>query len=58
MNLAGVVVLYNPDDDVKKNINSYIDSLDVLYVELMHMMIDGRVLQNGSNWYQKREVHL
>lgn len=32
--------------------------LDVLYVELMHMMIDGTVLQNGSNWYQKRDAHL
>lgn len=32
MKLAGVVVLYNPDDSVKDNINSYIDSLDVLYV--------------------------
>lgn len=32
MKLAGVVVLYNPNNEVKNNINSYIDSLDVLYV--------------------------
>lgn len=32
MKLAGVVVLYKPSNEVKNNINSYIDSLDVLYV--------------------------
>ncbi len=32
MKLAGVVTLYNPSDTVMANINSYIDSLDVLYV--------------------------
>ena len=30
--LAGVVVLYQPTDDDIKNINYYIDDLDVLYV--------------------------
>lgn len=30
--LAGVVVLYQPTDDDIKNINSYIDDLDILYV--------------------------
>ncbi|WP_010681364.1 glycosyltransferase family 2 protein [Acetivibrio cellulolyticus] len=29
--VSGVVVLYNPSEDVIENINSYIDSLDVLY---------------------------
>ena len=32
MKIAGVVVLYNPDDEVLKNINSYINLLDKLYV--------------------------
>ena len=30
--LAGMVTLYNPTDDDIKNINSYIDDIDVLYV--------------------------
>lgn len=32
MKLAGVVVLYNPDSKVKKNIDSYIKYLDKLYI--------------------------
>lgn len=32
MKIAGVVVLYNPDKDVKKNILSYLNDLDKLYV--------------------------
>lgn len=32
MQLAGVVVLYNPEDKVIENINSYINQLGVLYV--------------------------
>lgn len=32
MKLAGVVVLYNPDQKVINNINSYIDELDALYL--------------------------
>ena len=32
MKLAGVVVLYNPDQKVINNINSYIDELDTLYL--------------------------
>jgi len=31
-NLAGVIVLYNPDGSVINNIVSYIDSLSHLYV--------------------------
>jgi len=31
-NLAGVVILYNPDDKVFQNIETYIDEIDVLYV--------------------------
>ena len=33
MRLAGVVVLYNPDNSVAGNINSYIGQLDILYVD-------------------------
>lgn len=32
MKIAGVVVLYNPDKNVRRNIDSYIDGLDMLYV--------------------------
>lgn len=32
MKLAGVVVLYNPEDDVKDNIKTYIEKVDKLYV--------------------------
>ena len=30
--LAGVVVLYNPDDNYIDNINSYINDIDLLYI--------------------------
>lgn len=33
MKLAGAVVLYEPTDEDIENINSYIDDLDILYVE-------------------------
>lgn len=32
MKLAGVVILYHPDDSVIMNISTYIEELDVLYV--------------------------
>jgi len=32
MKIAGVVTLYNPDDDIIDNINSYLDDIDKLYV--------------------------
>ncbi len=32
MKLAGVVVLYNPEDSVINNINSYLNDIDILYV--------------------------
>ena len=32
LKIAGVVVLYNPDDTYVDNINSYIDDIDLLYV--------------------------
>ncbi len=32
MNIAGVVILYNPKDDVIKNIESYLEELDCLFV--------------------------
>ena len=32
MKIAGMVTLYNPDKSIKKNILSYLDSLDKLYV--------------------------
>ena len=32
MNIAGVVILYNPDENVINNIKSYLEELDCLYV--------------------------
>lgn len=32
MRLAGVVVLYNPENETEDNINSYIEQLDILFV--------------------------
>lgn len=32
MRLAGVVVLYNPGEEVEENIKSYIEQLDILYI--------------------------
>jgi rhamnosyltransferase len=32
MKIAGVVILYNPDDNVISNISSYIDEIDKLYI--------------------------
>lgn len=32
MKIAGIVTLYNPDTEVKKNIESYLDEIDKLYV--------------------------
>ncbi len=32
MKIAGIVTLYNPDSDVKENIESYLSSIDKLYV--------------------------
>lgn len=30
--IAGVVILYNPEENVYANIMTYIDSLDILYI--------------------------
>ena len=32
MKVAGIVTLYNPDNEVKKNIESYLSDLDKLYI--------------------------
>ena len=32
MNLAGSVILYNPDSSVINNINTYVEMVSVLYV--------------------------
>ena len=31
---------------------------EVLYVELMHMIMEEKVIQVSNNWYQKVKVHL
>ena len=41
--IAGVVVLYNPDDNVRTNIDSYINELDILYV------VDNSPIPNDNN---------
>lgn len=32
MKLAGVVILYHPDENIVENINSYITDIDFLYI--------------------------
>lgn len=53
--LAGVVVLYNPDNSVAYNINSYIDKLDILSVvdnsEKKNKKLISRLLQNKKVLY-------
>ena len=48
MKLAGVVVLFNPNDDVLDNIHSYIDVLDILYV------VDNSSLDNSKKFKGKK----
>lgn len=48
MKLAGVVVLYNPEEDVMNNIRSYLGSLDVLYV------VDNSSCDNGKKFKSKK----
>ena len=52
MKTAGVVVLYNPDEQVRKNINSYIDSLDILYV------VDNSSVDNSKMFSGDKLVYL
>ena len=48
MKLAGVVVLYNPDDNVVNNIDSYIGFLDILYV------VDNSTINNLKKYKGKK----
>ena len=50
MKLAGVVVLYNPDKEVLKNINTYIDYVDVLYA------IDNTPNKNNSSMFKNDKI--
>jgi len=43
MKFAGVVVLYNPDDNVSNNINTYLKKIDKLYV------VDNSINSDNSN---------
>lgn len=50
MKISGVVVLYNPDENVLKNIDSYIGKLDILYV------VDNSPIPNdNSNKFSKNK---
>ena len=46
MKCAGVVVLYNPDKTILKNIETYIDDLDVLYI------IDNTPKKNNNEMFK------
>ena len=48
MKLAGVVVLYNPSDDVMDNIKSYLNSLEVLYA------VDNSSCDNSEKFKHKK----
>ena len=49
MKLAGVVVLYNPSSKVRNNIDSYLDSLEKLYV------VDNS-LEDNSKFYEDKKI--
>lgn len=55
MRLAGVVVLYNPDDTVGDNIDSYVNQLDILYVvdnsEKKNRCLINRLIKNHKISY-------
>ncbi len=54
MKYAGVVVLYNPSKEVLKNIKSYIDELEILYV------IDNTEKKSHEDWFtnMKKVVYI
>ena len=52
MKVAAVVVLYNPDENVKKNIKSYINSVDVVYA------VDNSSQDNSENFSDDKIVYL
>ena len=48
MNIAGVVILYNPNKNVLNNIKTYIDNIDKLYV------IDNSLVEN--NFFNNKKI--
>lgn len=52
MKLAGVVVLYNPDDKVVNNINSYINSIEKLY------LVDNSDKENSFNYKNSKVEYI
>ncbi len=52
MKIAAVVVLYNPDDDVQKNIGSYINSVDVVYA------VDNSSNDNSEKFLNDKIIYL
>jgi rhamnosyltransferase len=52
MKLAAVVVLYNPNDEILKNINSYIDYVDIVYA------VDNSSADNSANLKSDKIVYL
>lgn len=62
MSLAGVVILYNPEDQIIKNINTYIDYLDELYVidnsDVVNSNIVDTLTQNKKVVYHKNSENM
>lgn len=60
--IAGVVVLYNPDIECIKNINSYLDQVTLLYVidnsEVQNKEVHSKLIMNSKVNYIANQVNL
>lgn len=52
MKVAAVVVLYNPDNDVQKNIESYAKSVDIVYA------VDNSIENNAEKFANEKIVYI
>lgn len=50
LRIAGVVVLYNPDENINNNINSYIEGIDKLYV------VDNSSIDNSNILMKNKKI--
>jgi len=57
INLAGVVILYNPDAMVLKNVQTYIDEIEVLYVIDNSDIVNNSVVEKLKKMDKIRYIH-
>ena len=56
-NLAGVVILYNPDAKVLTNIQTYIDEIDILYVVDNSDVVNNNLVEALKKMDKIRYIH-